>query len=72
VPFYHVLNFVAKRQVVLSNGIAAVPFPKMREIITNSFKEVLEEGNKNRNSNKVVSADMKNSVVSTSLHNANL
>ena len=46
VPFYHVPNFVAKRQVVLSNGIAAVPFPKMREIITNSFKEVLEEGMK--------------------------
>lgn len=46
VPFCHVLNFVAKRQVVLSNGMAAVPFPKMREIITNCFKEVLEEGMK--------------------------
>ncbi|CAC5388432.1 PRI2 [Mytilus coruscus] len=44
VPFSNVLNLVAKRHVVLTNGIAAVPFPKLREVVTDIFREVLKEG----------------------------
>ncbi|XP_063412112.1 uncharacterized protein LOC134694932 [Mytilus trossulus] len=44
VPFSNVLNLVAKRHVLLTNGIAAVPFPKLREVVTDIFKEVLKEG----------------------------
>lgn len=44
VPFSNVFNLVAKRHVVLTNGIAAVPFPKLREVVTDVFREVLKEG----------------------------
>ena len=43
-PFTMVFNLVAKRHVELTNGIAAIPFTKLREIMTEIFKASLKVG----------------------------
>lgn len=42
VPFQTVLQLVSRRKVVIERGVANVPVWRLREVVTNLFREMLE------------------------------
>lgn len=50
-PFHSVLILVAKREVTLQDGIAAVPVSRLRQVVTSFFRQMLEWEVKNAQKN---------------------